>query len=294
MSRRFAGPALVALGLPALVVLGGLALGWWGNGGAPAAPPAPLAATASLSARAISFGDPLTATLEVVVDPRSVDPAGVRVRARFAPYHVVGSNVETRSDGGVLRSYRYELECLEPACVPAAGSPERRFPAAVVSYRAGGHTLTRRVAWPGYRVASRVSAADRQTPAERLRFDAAVPAPSYRVAPGTARAILAALVVVLALAAAGLLVVAFRPRRFTSGAPLLSPLEQALLLVRASNRNGKPADRRRALGFLGRVLRTLDRGELAGDARRLAWSAPQPTAESAEEIASRAEAGGER
>ncbi len=288
---RFVAVAAVAAATIALVV--GLAAGWWRDGSELPAPSKPFDATATLSARALSFGDPVTARLDVLVDPVAVDAASVTVRPRFSPYRIVRTERTTRRGRTVLISYRYALECLVPACVPQRGQDEHRFLATRVSYRtAAGKRVTRSVDWPSYQVASRLTDDDRAAPGERLRSDAPLPAVSYRIAPETLKGLLIALAVVLAIAAAALAAVALRPRRRPAeiAASLLSPLESALRRVYASTANGQPAERRKALGNLGRELRALELGDLADDCGRLAWSAPEPTPEATTRLARHVEA----
>jgi len=288
---------LVAAAGAALAVVAVLAVGatrsWWHGGTRATAPAKTLVATASLSATRLSFGDPLTARLDVTVDPARVDAASVRVRPRFSPYRIVTRERTERRSGAVLLSYRYELECLAPACVPQHNRTEHRFLPVLVSFRTPeGRAATRQVQWPAYLVTSRLTDAERAAPAQSLRSHVVVAAVSYRIDPGTLRAMLLALTVALVLAAAALVAVAFRRRRAPKAAPEpdgLSPLARALRRVRASIASGRPDERRKALGQLGRALRGLDRGELADDSARLAWSALEPTPEATNAFAGRVE-----
>ena len=277
-----------------VVAVVGLAQGWWRGGAHVARASKPLTATTSLSTARLSFGDPLTARVEVLVDPAAVDVSSVRVRPRFAPYRVTALARTTTRGDAVLLSYRYELECLSEACVPSRAPTEHRFPPALVSYRtASGSTSGKQVGWPGFEVGSRLSDSDRASPGTHLRSAATLPAVSYRVAPGTAHALLVVLSVLFALAAASLAVLALRPRRAPAAvadADELSPLARALLRVRASTLNGQTSERRRALGNLGRELRAVERDALADDSARLAWSAHDPSPEAATAFAERVEA----
>jgi hypothetical protein len=282
--------------LTAAAVVGGvawLAQGWWQSETRIAAPSQGLVSTVSLSVRSVAFGDPVTARLDLLIDPGAIDPASIRVRPRFSPYRIVGISRRTRRAGAMLVSYRYALECLAPECVPPRAQVERRFLPARLSFRTrSGHSETQALDWPSYQSSSRVSDADRRAPAERLRADAPLPPPLYRIDPGTLRALLTALSVALALAAAVLATLALRqaPEPSTPAGPLLSPLDQALQRVRASTSNGQPAERRRALGRLARELVAVDRDELARDATRLAWSEDAPSPESAGAFAAHVEA----
>ncbi len=282
--------AALATGAVAATLAVGLALGWWRSGGSEARPALPISFSTRLSTQTLSFGDPLTARLDVVVDPRSVDPESVRVRPRFAPYRVVRASREVRSGAGMLLSYRYALECLVPACLPGRTLAERRFlPAAVAYRRRGGARRSDTVDWPVYRVASRLTTPDFGDPTSRLRVGTALPTVSYRISPGTLEALLAAAGAVLVLVAAGLAAAMLPPRRRRVEGARLSGLQQALLLVRSSGTNGFPAERRQALGRLARELGASGRGELAATAFRLAWSAEPPTAEAASSFAERVE-----
>jgi hypothetical protein len=279
--------------LAAAVLVVALAHGWW-RGGARVPPPSqPLVATASLSTRSGSFGDPLTARLDLLVDRRKVDPATVSVKPRFSPYRVASTALRTRSAGTILLSYRYELECLSLACVPGRAQAEHQFLPALVSYRMqSGRLVTQPVEWASYETASRVTAADRLAPTERLRTDAALPSVTYRLDPGTLQALLTALSAALVLLAAALTTLAFRRRAqpLTPAEPELAPLDGALQLVRASTANGYPAERRKALGWLARELRASGRSDLAHAAVRLAWSAEAPSPEATDAFAAQVEA----
>ena len=282
-------PAAAAAIVVVLAV--GLALGWGDSRSGTAGPVRPFAAAASLSSRAVSFGDPLVARLDLVLDPRAVDPQSIDVRPSFGAYRVVGRSLRTTTGAGERFSYRYALECLDSICAPPSSRVQQRFQPATVSYRTrDGGSITRHVAWPPYLLSSRLTAAERRSPGRSLRFDATPPAASYRIDPGTLRGLAAALAGLLALAAAVLVGVALRPREATVAAdPSESRLAQALRAVRASTANGRPAERRKALGWLGRELRAAERPSEADEARRLAWSADAPTATSAGEFATRVE-----
>jgi hypothetical protein len=276
-----------------VVLVVSLSQSWWQGETRIAAPSKPLVPTASLSARSLSFGDPVTARLDLLVDPGAVATSSIRVEPRFSPYRIVGTIRSVRSAGAALISYRYALECLTPACVPPKPQVERQFLAARVSFRTlSGAAKRQDVDWPSYQISSRVSDADRRAPAERLRADEALPSASYRIDPGILRALLTALSVSLALAAAALAVRALRrePEPSAPAGPAVSPLGRALLRVHASTANGQPAERRKALGRLARELVAVNRDDLAHDATRLAWSEDTPSPESTAAFAARVEA----
>ncbi len=210
-----------AVAVAALVGLLGLALGWW-QGSSHRQPARLFLATATLTTRAVSFGDPLGARLDLLLDPAAIDVDSVRVRARFDPWRVAGSAIRKTPGDGVLLSYRYKLDCLEQGCLPQGAASPKRFQPAVVSFRtrAGGPGITQ-ISWPTYRVSSWLGGTEADTPAQHLRYDASLPAVSYRASPGTLQAVLAALAGVLALAAGGLLWLGLR-REGPRGAGALS------------------------------------------------------------------------
>jgi hypothetical protein len=278
---------IVGAGLAAAGAVG-LTLGLWRSGES-SYPAKELSATASLSPRTFSFADRVSARIDVLVDPRRIDPATVSVRPRFGLFRVLSSAVRTRKAGGVQLSYQYALECLLPGCLPGRTLAERRFLPALVSYRTAGRVRSATVDWPTYTVVTHLSTPDIGDPTTALRADAPLPAVSYRIAPGTLQALLTALAALLVLAAAGLVAVAL-PRRRAAAGPQLPPLEQALGRVRASTSNGHHGERRRALGRLARELRIEGRGELAGAAVRLAWSSEPPSTEATSALADEVEA----
>ena len=284
------GPAAA---LAAVVLLVGVAGGWWQGSGRAPRPSRPLVASASLWPRALEFGDPLVARLELLVDPAAVDAASVRVEPRFAPYRVRATTAKARSAGRAeLVSRSFALECLTPACVPERQQVERRFLPVVVSYRTvAGRAARMEIDWPSVRLSSHLSDADRAAPAARLRVDAPLPPVSYRLEPGALRAGLAAGAGALAVLAAVLAALGLRRPRGAVPAPEpeLEPLARALLLVRASAANGFPAERRKALGRLARELGASGRSDLAHAAARLAWSAESPSTDAAGAFAAHVE-----
>ena len=289
MSHRALWLVPIAAAAVVVVLVVGLALGWGESGTRAVRAAQPFTATTSLSSRALSFGDPLVARLDIVLDPGAVDPASVAVQPSFGTYRVVGESLKTTTGAGERLSHRYVLECLDPVCVPSGARVEQRFQPATISYRMRtGEPVTRRVTWPSYLLSSRLTDAERSRPGRNLRFDSTSSAASYRIDPGTLRDLLTALAALLALAAAVLVGIALQPGAAVDTArPAESRLAQALRAVRASSTNGRPAERRKALGWLGRELRAVERPSEADEARRLAWSADAPTATSAGEFATR-------
>src|SRR4051794_3909254 len=125
---------LVVVGGIAVAVAVGLTLGLWRSGES-TYPKKPLTVTPSLSPRTFAFADRLFVRLDVLVDPRSIDPASVRVRPRFGLFRVLAADVRERRAGGALVSYRYTLECIVQGCLPGRTLAERRFLPVLVSYR---------------------------------------------------------------------------------------------------------------------------------------------------------------
>jgi len=267
-----------------------VALGLRPGSGGETRPAQPFAATASVSPSAVSFGDRLDARLDIVVDPRKIEAGSVEVRPRFGLNRVIGATLKQTSGTGKLLSYRYVLECLLPGCAPQAARVARRFPPALVSYRTrDGQLVNQQIRWPAYQLVSRVTEAQRRHPVSSLRFDASLPAPSYRIAPDTLRALAVALAALLAVAAVVLAWIALRPQAAGERGPTTSRLAQALVAVRASTANGHPEERRKALGWLGRELRAVERPTEADAARRLAWSAEPPSSRSTGDFATEVE-----
>lgn len=244
----------VALAVGALVVV------------APGALAADLRVTTSVSPRPMRFGDVIHATLVVR------GPGTATVQAGFSPFSILRSSSSTAHDGGVtVTTWRFDLQCLEAICSPGPGA--RTVPLSSSRVHVGPASETAR--FSPVRVEPRVTAAQVATPARSLRHPITPPAPSYRVAPGIARALLLALAAVLVLVALALLVPLVRPRRARAREPQGDALARALALVRAA-RTRPPADRRRALSLLSRTLRTRAQPVVAQDANDLAWSQPEP------------------
>lgn len=254
--------------------------------------PAVLAET-SVSPRSHLFGDPVVATLDLLLDRRVIDADSVRVDASFEPYQPAGAPELERSMAGdlVRLRYRWVLSCLSQECTPSGSSREFDFRLARVDYRS---QRTGRGAdafdWPTIEVASRLGPFD----VERAQWRAEVsqlPAVSYRARPAVLGATLLGGALLLVLAAAAL-ALRLRPRRARSGeeqedaqAPRATALERALELVAASSANGSVPERRQALERLARELGAAGLTDLGQRTRRLAWSAGPPAAAEADALA---------
>lgn len=202
------------------------------------------AVVVALSPNPAHFGQIVTATVSGEGPPD------------FAPFAIRGR-----------RGNVYELQCLDPACVPGPG------PRVVT---VGGRHLV---------IVPRTTTKQVAEPSRSFARDTALRPPTYRVRPAVLR--------VLLLAAAGLLaavgVIAARPalrRLVPKHVDHRTPLERALALARTSlRRSGE--DRRRALDNLARAL---ERRAPASEALDLAWSEPDPEPTRIERLMERIEA----
>jgi len=163
-----------------------------------------------------------------------------------------------------------------------------------VSYvaRGGTHRVTMKVRWPRLIVDSRYAqktlSAAGTPPAPWKAALFSVPSLTYSIAPSLLFALLLTGSLMLLLAAGGLLYLARRrpaaarpapkpaPR---PPAPVLTPLERALLLLELSERVDGAGDQRRALERVADELARRGETELARAARALAWSEPVPGTE---------------
>lgn len=261
-----------------------------------------VAAQARLDPSVHVFAEPVTATVEVVVDRDQLDPDRVRVETRFLPYDIVAERTsrEIRGRLTVLR-HEFVLRCLRIACIPnvlqsAAGEAEsgrgerhamRLRPARVVYDEADGKKryLTN-AAWPEVVSVSRLKESDVPEFGEFV-FKTSVtplPEPDYRVSPTLlGSGLLAAGLTLLALPT--LLVVRWyrrrRPAPVVTVEPEVSPLERALRLVEWAQGREDVTERREAIEVLAVELDTSNNPDLARTARALAWPSVSPSPESA-------------
>jgi hypothetical protein len=257
----------------------------------------------------ILFGDTIKARVDVMLDRRKVDAGSVRVAANFVPWEIVGEPARTRRDSGARTYLRttYTLRCLSGPCLPGNQSSALDFDRGRVSFVRLGSTAGAReskpISWPTLLVYSRFAAATLASPREPLnpnpnpwRADlVSFPAVSYRVAPGFLLAALLGAAAVLVAAGAAL---AYRaiPRRGPppppepepepEPEPVLTPLEQALVLLEDASRANGAEDRRRALELVAEVLER-DHSALARAAKALAWSEDDPLVEETSGLATR-------
>jgi hypothetical protein len=244
------------------------------------------------------FGDQMDARLDLFVDRSRTDLGSIKVDTNFFPYTRLGAPRRTSvHDGNTQRiSYSYRLECVTVQCFPGLTKQQFKvsFPFAVVRYQEkNGGRRGLAVKWPTFRLLSRLpplTAAQLRleapvttglSPASVMFAPVGVPAATYRISP-----VLLA-VLLLACGALALAAGAFvgRPvlEQIRSSAqapegPTLTTLERALDRVEESARADGQGDRE-ALAWLARELARAGRPDDARQARRLAWSEHEPTAD---------------
>ena len=223
---------------------------------------------ATLVPRTHLFGQPVTATIDL--------PAGLRVRAAFAPYRLLSKTVTRR---GTTTRYRFVLDCLTSACTGPPGRERQvQLPPVSIGYPHGKTLLGY---WPPLRQASRLSPTDLQRPV--LRGDLTAPEqarpPGSRLLLGTLLGV-AAVLVVCAAALLGIAWLPWRPASFRPGVgrPRPSDLEYALIAAGLSA-GGDAGERRAALESLAVSLQQRGLSDLARRARALAWSPRRPAGE---------------
>jgi hypothetical protein len=272
-----------------------------------------IVAAAAIAPDTHLFAEPVTAHVDLVLDPAQLDPDRIRVRMRLAPYKLIGPVRETRRDVNDLVHVRYtatirclEVECLAPRFETVLGEQEAgraerhtyRFPPAEIHYEEdnGREQLLFRRGFPALQVVSRLNtaqldAAD-QPGATRSAYTASLepPAPTYRMSPERIAAValaVAALLFLFPAALAGRFLL--RRWRATRRPRALSPLERALVLVEWTGRQADGEhDRRKALEALADALEREGASPLAEAARTFAWGEESPGRERAHDLAAEA------
>jgi hypothetical protein len=243
----------------------------------------PLATSTTVDPGRANFADTIEATATVLVDPDEIDPGDVKVVAAFDPLDVLAGPVTRRRARGARTeiSIRWQVVCLDEECVPGDAPRSLRMPPLhVTAVRADGTRVESVVRWPVVTIIGRVSRAEAGAAVPPFRRETGLPPPGYRVSPRRLAAVLDAVAAVLLLGAAALGLRAgarLRRRRAAERFARLTPLERALLYARDAERRDS-ADRRRALGLLGRVLEGTG-DALGGAASQLAWSSRDPSPE---------------
>jgi len=294
VSRSLLAAGLAGALVVALVVALGVGVFDDGGGSAPA-PSRPVTATAMVGPTTALFGDLVTARADVVVDGRRVAPAGVRVDGDFAPFTLVGSPVRRVTESGdtVSISFRFRLLCLVDECVPAGESKRFELPEASVRARLrDGSRGDVKLAWPAVNIARRIPESEFSTSSTpRWRQQTELPPVTYGTDSQRLANIVTLLSALLAAAAVGLAALELERlrRRRRRRVEARSLLARTLDLVRQSTARSAD-DRRKALAQLARVLsREPVDARLAGDAKRLAWSRPEPSPAGVEALADEVE-----
>lgn len=254
-----------------------------------------VAARTSLAPLAALFGDEVRAEVDVVLDPKRVDPDTVLVSVDFGPLEGPALVVPQRSDAGRSTHvrFRYALFCLREDCRPRSGKHEVKLAPAVVRYQlVDGTRQSLRADWPApVVIASRLTVEGSARPVWRVREQP--PPVSYRLPPSIVSAAGFSIAALLAFAAVLVIareVLAFARRRQSDPLAGLTPLERALALLARAVSDGGTARQRRALDRLARELRRVGNDDLAADARRLAWSRARPESERVAHLAAAAAA----
>jgi hypothetical protein len=302
----------LAAGVVALLAAAGLAVGayfavgWWqGDGGSYA--PKHLVARASVTPRRSLFGQVVTATVQVLVDPRRIDPKSVVVTGRFAPFQLREETDSSKRIGRAeLLSFRYALQCTVAACVPRGPKGRGLGGATAFSFRQArivaqgrdGKAVRATASWPTLGVQSRLTAQELALAEPKIDNPLAAPAVTWRVRPAVIGAVATVLAALLALGAAVLVgTVALadgRPLRVLRIPANLSPVERALRLAEHAARKGETDESRKALERLAVELRRRGASTHAADAERLAWSEDRPTRETVAELATAVRSNGAR
>jgi len=250
-------------------------------------PAAPVTVRASFDRTTVGFGDRVNAEVVVLLDRRAVDSSRVRVDANLAPLQELARPQITRTERGRLLTLTYAVPaaCLDDRCLAARGPKRLRLP----SLRIEVGAMSVDAKWPLLDVRGRVTSSDLVPVNPPLRTDVSPPAVHYRITPSTLAGLLELAAAVLAVAGIALagrqvwLLQRVRRRREAR----LTDIERALAFAREAEAR-PPADRRRALGLLARLLARRD-DRLAGAARELAWSEPTPTSDALSELVTRVE-----
>lgn len=234
---------------------------------------------ATVDRQAVGLGEPFVYTVEVQA------AAGRTVFADIAPFVAAAPPKRSQSDGGNVVRIEQRLICLDRACAPDNRARRIALPRVHVTGAA-----PRTVAAPAtITVVPRVPEAAVKASRARYRFD-------DQLRPGGAPWG-AALAVLVTLAVASLAIAVLLLGRGARRAPAASTVRRgtpggiayALRLLRESARRPVP-DRRRAADYVARAVGHDGAEPAAEDARRLAWSAPDPQPPEIVALADRVEA----
>ena len=245
------------------------------------------------------LGDPVTATIDVLVDRRAVGLASVKASTDFTPFKVVGQNTSTLSNIGHAARLRftYRLICVTAGCIDAMeqeikGGTRRavpiRFGDATVSGRtAAGGQVTVVQRWPTLAMHSRLTFED--IALDTPEAGAFRPPPiSYRVGPGVLGGVALGVAIALLLIATFLVArILWNVRRvYSLRIPgHLTPIDRALALARHAAEVDDVPGGRKALERLADALDDEGKTALARAAERIAWSSAAPSTEAVERLA---------
>jgi hypothetical protein len=296
--------ALVALAAGVLLVV--YAGGWWQGRGGSYAPKRMLASTSVTPSRSL-FGQVITATVRVVVDPRRIDPASVQVKTDFRPYSTRSEHDRrTRIGEATVLSFSYELQCLSAGCVPRGATGRAKAAATAFTLRDARVSARERdakplrvaVAWPAFGVQSRLTAADIALGEPEVERPFRPPAVTWRLTPNLVGGLAAGLSLLLLLGGGALVAsVALadgRPLRVLRIPAHMTPVERALALAEYAAKHGETEESRKALERLAEELRRKGAAGQADAAERLAWSASHPTPENVAVLAHSVRSNGAR
>jgi hypothetical protein len=295
--RALAVAALVAVAAAAASVVFWLAPRWdEGQGGTFGV--RSLLVTTSVDPEGALVGDPVSARASVLVDSDAIDPATVRLSARFAPFGLVRTERAVNEEVGraALVEVTYTLQCVTVDCLYAMEHVvDGRTVARPIRLRRG--TLRARTRngsvervsfnWPRVNLRSRL---DEQTidlletrPAAFRRPDV-----SYAVSPSSLGWGATGVAVALLLAGGWLVASAVRGRRLVRHLRIpahLTGVDRALALLEHARATGDVAGERQALERLALELRKEGQPELSMTATRLAWSKDGPRDEALDSFA---------
>ena len=302
----------LAAGVVALVAAAGLAVaavfvaGWWSGDGGSYAPRHVLVRTSVTPKRSL-FGQVVTASVQVVLDPRRVDPRSVVLTGRFAPFSLRSESESRRRVGRAqLLTFRYALQCLSAACLPRPAKGKALGAATAFQFRSArlratgsdGRRLGYAVRWPVFGVQSRLTPQDVALAEPKMESPLVAPPVSWRARPVVLGAVASVLAGLLALGAALLVgrvaLADGRPLRVLRIPAHLTPVERALRLAEHAAHAGETDESRKALERLAVELRRRGAAGHAADAERLAWSPARPTTERVAELAATVRSNGAR
>jgi hypothetical protein len=289
MNWRVGGAIAAVVVLVLLLVTG---LGWFGSGSSVSGGTRPFAVGTTLTPTSVFFGDPVVAEVAVNVDKRKFSPDSVSVAPGFTPYSETRPPVVHRSIAGHEETirYLYTLQCVAEGCLPTKPTPKVvQFPPVLVTATSTSGATAVKVSapWPPLPVSSRLSAHDLAVSSPKFRRASSPPAPRFGVSPVVADLLTVAGVLLgaAAIVLIGLEAIALLKRRRRRALAQRTELELALAYAREAAERPDPADRRKALGQLSRVLAHTGDEALADETGDVAWAEEAPSRERTLELA---------